>query len=140
MNGEGSVGNDNNNPQPASQGSRDANAAAGNMPDSASTALIYLKNGKTYSVSDYWLQGGRLYYTVNYGAPSTLKLKEVDWQRTVDENARRGIRFSLKPRPSTANSQPSRQNEGSTAMSTAPAPAAGPQLQTSSQSIPEASN
>jgi hypothetical protein len=134
MSGNGSAGNDNNNSQPALQGSDDANAVAGNVAGSASAALIYLKNGTTYSVSDYWLQGDRLHYTVNYGAPSTLKLKEVDWQRTVDENARRGIRFSLKPHPSTANSQPSRQNGGSTAMSTTPAPTSGPQLQTSSQS------
>jgi hypothetical protein len=107
---------------------------AGNVAGSASAALIYLKNGTTYSVSDYWLQGGRLHFTVNYGAPSTLKLKEVDWQRTVDENARRGIRFSLNPHSSGANSQPSRQSQGRAEPATTPAPASGPQLQTSSQS------
>jgi hypothetical protein len=132
--GNASAGNDNDDSQRSLQGSGDANVAAGNVAGSASAALIYLKNGTAYTVSDYWLQGGRLYYTVNYGAPSTLKLKEVDWQRTVDENARRGIRLSLKPHPSTANSQPSRQNEGSTAMGTTPAPASRPQLQTSLQS------
>lgn len=134
MTGDGSAGNDNDDSQRALQGSGDANAPARNVAGSASAVLIYLKNGTTYTVSDYWLQGGRLYYTVNYGAPSTLKLKEVDWQRTVDENARRGIRFSLKPHPSTANSQPSHQYEGSTAIGTTPAPASRPQLQTSSQS------
>ena len=72
----------------------------GNLAGSAPTWLIYLKIGTTYSVSDYWLPAGRLHYAVNYGAPSTLKMKEVDLQRTVDENARRGIRFSLRPHPS----------------------------------------
>ncbi len=134
MNGNSSAGNDNNNSQRAPQGSDDANAVAGNVTGSAPAALIYLKNGTTQSVTDYWLQGGRLHYTVNYGAASTLKLKDVDWQRTVDENARRGIRFSLKPHPSSASSQPSRQNQGSTAPATTPAPASGPQLQTSSHS------
>ena len=134
MNGNSSAGNDNNNSQRAPQGSDDANAVAGNVAGAAPSALICLKNGTTYSVSDYWLQGGRLHYTVNYGAPSTLKLKEVDWQRTVDENARRGILFSVKPHPSSANSQPSRQSQGSTAMATTPAPASGPHLPTSSQS------
>src|SRR5271156_753061 len=110
MNGNSSAGNDNNNSQRAPQGSDDANAVAGNVAGAAPSALICLKNGTTYSVSDYWLQGGRLHYTVNYGAPSTLKLKEVDWQRTVDENARRGILFSVKPHPSSAISQPSRQS------------------------------
>lgn len=134
MNNNSSVRDDNNNFQPALQGCDDANPVAGNVAGSASAALIYLKNGTTYSVSDYWLLDGRLHYTVNNGAPSTLKLKEVDWQRTVDENARRGIRFSLKPHPSSANSQPSRQTQGSTESATTPAPASGPQLQTSSQS------
>lgn len=105
-----------------------------NRASSAPTSLIYLKNGTRYSVSDYWLQGGRLHYTVNDEAPSTLKMKEVDLQRTVDENARRGIRFSLKPHPSSVTSQPSRQNQGSTAAATTPAPASDRQLQTSSQS------
>jgi hypothetical protein len=96
--------------------------------------LIYLKIGTTYSVGDYWLQAGRLHYAVNYGAPSTLQMKEVDLQRTVDENARRGIRFSLRPHPSSVTSQPSRQNQGSTAPATTGAPASDSQLQTSSQS------
>jgi hypothetical protein len=134
MNGYSSAINDNNNLPPVPQGSDDANPAVGNLAGSAPTALIYLKNGTTQSVTDYWLQAGRLYYTVNYGAPSTLKMKEVDLQRTVDENARRGIRFSLKPHPSNANSQPSRQNQGSTAPPTTPAPASARQPQTSSQS------
>ncbi len=134
MNDNSSARDDNSNFQPALQGSDNANPVAGNVAASAPTALIYLKNGTTYSVSDYWLQGGRLHYSVNYGAPSTLKLKEVDWQRTVDENARRGIRFSLKPHPSSANSQPGRQNQRSTAPAATPGAATDPQLQTSSQS------
>jgi len=134
MNDYSSASNDHNNFEPALQGSDDANPAAGNVADSAPTALIYLKNGTTYSVTDYWLQSSRLHYTVNYGAPSTLEMKEVDLQRTVDENARRGIRFSLKPHPSSVNSQPSRQNQGSTVQATTPAPASDRQLQTSSQS------
>src|SRR5580704_2942270 len=134
MSGNSSAGNDNNNSQRAPQGSDDANAVAGNVAGSAPAALIYLKNGTTQSVTDYWLQGGRLHYTVNYGASSTLKLKEVDWQRTVDENARRGVHFLLKPHPSSANSQPSRQNLDSTVPATTPASASVRQLQTSSQS------
>jgi hypothetical protein len=134
MNDYSSASIDHNNFEPALQGSNDTTPLAGNVADSAPTALIYLKNGTTYSVTDYWLQGGRLHYTVNHGGPSTLKVKEVDLQRTVDENARRGIRFSLKPHPSSVNSQPSRQNQGSTVPFTTPAPASNRQLQTSSQS------
>jgi len=127
------VSNDNNSFEPSPQGSDDTNRVAGYVAGAAPTALIYLKNGTTYSVSDYWLQGGRLHYTVNYGAPNTLKMKQVDFQRTVDENARRGIRFSLKPHPSSVNTQPNRQNQGSTPPATTPAPASDAQLQTWSQ-------
>ena len=104
MNDNSWVRDDNNNFEPALQGSDDTNPVAENVAGSAPMAMICLKNGTTYSVTDYWLQSGRLHYTVNYGAPSTLKMKEVDLQRTVDENARRGIRFSLKPHPSSVNS------------------------------------
>jgi hypothetical protein len=91
MNDNSSVSDDYHNFESAPQGSDDTNLVAGNVSGSAPTWLIYLKTGTTYSVSDYWLQGGRLHYTVNYGAPSTLKMQEVDLQRTVDENARCGI-------------------------------------------------
>jgi predicted component of type VI protein secretion system len=134
MNDNSSVSDDYHNFESAPQGSDDTNLVAGNVSDSAPTWLIYLKTGTTYSVSDYWLQGGRLHYTVNYGAPSTLKMQEVDLQRTVDENARRGIGVLLKPHPSSVTSQPSRQNQASTAPATTPPPASDPQPQTSSQS------
>jgi hypothetical protein len=44
---------------------------------------------------------------VNYGGESTLNMDELDLQRTVNENARRGINFSLHPNPSTVTPQPS---------------------------------
>jgi hypothetical protein len=75
-----------------------------------------------------------LHYTVNYGGESTLNMDEVDLQRTVDENARRGIRFSLKPNPSRVSSQPVPQNQNNSAPVTSPAPSPDPQLQTAAQS------
>jgi hypothetical protein len=66
-----------------------------------------LKDGTTYAASDYWLQDGVLHYTVNYGGESTLNMDELDLQRTVNENAQRGINFSLHPGPSSVNPQPS---------------------------------
>ena len=71
------------------------------------TVLLYLKDGTTYAASDYWLQDGQLHYIVNYGGESTLDMDELDLQRTVNENARRGVNFSLHPNPSTVNPQPS---------------------------------
>jgi hypothetical protein len=123
----------NDNVEPALESNENTNPITGNVAASTPTALIYLKDGTTYAASDYWLQGGQLHYTVNYGGESTLSMDEVDLQRTVDENARRGIHFSLKPNPSRVSSQP-RQNQNNSAPAVAPAPSSDPALQTASQS------
>src|ERR1700733_9969627 len=83
------------------------NPITGDVSSSRPTVLLYLKDGTTYAASDYWLQDGLLHYTVNYGGESTLNMDELDLQRTVNENARRGINFSLHPNPTSANPQPS---------------------------------
>jgi hypothetical protein len=130
------VSNDNNNVLPVLQGSqgfRDSNLIIGNEADSAPTALIYLKDGTTFAASDYWLQAGQLHYMVNHDGETTLSMDEVDLQRTVDENARRGVRFSLKPNPSNVDSQPSRQTQENAAPVATAAPVSDPQLQTSSR-------
>jgi hypothetical protein len=131
-NDNNSVGDDN--LAPETQGSVNTNPVTGNVAASTPTALIYLKDGTTYAASDYWMQNGRLHYTVNYGGEGTLNMDEVDLQRTVDENARRGVRFSLKPYPSTVNSAPNQRNQNNGTPAIAPAPATDPQLQTTSQS------
>ncbi|MFZ3332543.1 MAG: hypothetical protein WA197_18045 [Candidatus Acidiferrales bacterium] len=136
------------------QGSPDDNPDTGNVAASTPTVLIYLKDGTTYAASDYWLADGQLHYIVNYGGESTLNMDDVDLQRTVDENARRGVNFSLKPRPNRMNPQPGSNGESSTAPSnqtaqpnrynnaapaTAPAPPPNatpqPQTETTSQTI-----
>jgi hypothetical protein len=89
------------------QGSPNDNPDTGNVSSSRPTVLLYLKDGTTYAASDYWLQDGQLHYTVNYGGENTLDMDELDLQRTVNENARRGVNFSLHPNPSTVNPQPS---------------------------------
>ena len=79
----------------------------GNVASSTPSVLIYLKDGSTFVASDYWLKGGVLYYNVNYGGPGNVSMDDVDLQRTVDENARRGVRFQLKPDPDPSNATPS---------------------------------
>jgi hypothetical protein len=83
------------------------NPVTGDVSSSRPTVLLYLKDGTTYAASDYWLQDGLLHYTVNYGGESTLNMDDLDLQRTVNENARRGINFSLHPNPSIPQPQPS---------------------------------
>ncbi|HEY4951306.1 MAG TPA: hypothetical protein VIH88_13295 [Candidatus Acidoferrales bacterium] len=161
----GPVAPDNSGGTAEPQGSPNDNPVSGNVSSSRPTVLLYLKDGTTYAASDYWLQDGVLHYMVNYGGENTLEMDELDLQRTVNENARRGINFSLHPNPSSVNPQPSsngyaargsstdqsnryhapqydnRNNNGNgatpaTAPSPAPAPAPlAPQTQTASQTL-----
>jgi len=55
-----------------------------------------------YPASDYWFSDNQLHYTVNYGGVGTIDMDQLDLQRTVDENAKRGVRFTFKPSPNTA--------------------------------------
>jgi hypothetical protein len=59
--------------------------------------VFYLKDGSSYGVTDYWLEGGRLHYVTTYGGSNAIDLDELDTQRTVDENAKQGVTFTLKP-------------------------------------------
>jgi hypothetical protein len=74
--------------------------------------LIYLKDGTSYGAMSYWLDAGQLHYITNYGGEATVDMGQLDLQRTVDENARIGVDFTLRPAapapagpPSTPDSQ-----------------------------------
>jgi hypothetical protein len=83
------------------------NPVTGNVAATTPTVLIYLSDGTTLAASDYWLADGQLHYYVNYGGENSVDMSQVDLQRTVNENAKRGVRFSLKPNPDSANPVPS---------------------------------
>jgi len=61
--------------------------------------LIYLTDGTGYEVTDYWVADNRLHYVTNYGAENSVEVTQFDLQRTVDENAERGVAFTLKNLP-----------------------------------------
>jgi hypothetical protein len=87
-------------PDPAAlQGSDQSSQAT--PPPAPSATLIYLKDGTSYDVMSYWLDAGKLHYITNYGGESTIDMSQLDLQRTVDENARLGASFTLKPAPVT---------------------------------------
>jgi hypothetical protein len=74
--------------------------------------LIYLKDGTSYEAMSYWLDAGKLHYITNYGGETTVDMGQLDLQRTVDENARIGVAFTLRPAgpaPATQDSQPAPQ-------------------------------
>jgi hypothetical protein len=68
---------------------------------SNSAATIYLKDGSSYGVTDYWLAGGELHYITNYGGENSISLERLNLQRTVDENAAVGVNFILSNQPSS---------------------------------------
>jgi hypothetical protein len=76
---------------PASQ--PPTNGAETASPD----VLLYLKTGEVYSIRDCWLAGGRMHYTFSDGAENAVDIGLIDLQRTVDENAKRGVPFTLRP-------------------------------------------
>ena len=61
--------------------------------------LIALKGETIYGATDYWIEGGRLFYVLRSGAEGALDLNEVDWDRTAQLNAERGITLTLRDRP-----------------------------------------
>ncbi len=65
------------------------------------TILVYLKDGTTLAADDYWAVDGQFHYRVKYGGESSVDMDQVDMQRTVDENAKRGVRFTMKSKPAT---------------------------------------
>jgi len=79
------------------QGSPNTNPDTGNVATTTPTVLVYLKDGTMYTASDYWLVDGKLHYMTSYSTESVVDMDEVDLQRTVDENAKRGVTFTLKP-------------------------------------------
>jgi len=68
--------------------------------------LLYMRDGSVYSVRDYWVSRGQLHYVLLNGADRTSDIDQLDLQRTVDENARSGVQFTLKPGPSSFGPAP----------------------------------
>jgi hypothetical protein len=79
--------------------------------------VIYLQDGTSYEVTDYWLSDNKLHYVTNYGGENSVAVGQIDMQRTVDANAARGVNFtlhsspppSLTPPPSADSATPSTQ-------------------------------
>jgi hypothetical protein len=61
--------------------------------------VLFMKDGSSYAVTDYWLAGGKLHYVTSYGGENTVDLSRLDIQKTVDENAAEGRKFALRSGP-----------------------------------------
>ncbi len=74
-----------------------------NVAISAPTVLVYLKDGTMLAANDYWLADGQFHYTVKYGGENVIGMDQVDVQKSIDENLKRGVKFTLKARPAMAS-------------------------------------
>jgi hypothetical protein len=74
----------------------------GNTTGEQDEAVLYLKDGTVYLISDYWLADNNIHYVTSDGAEHTIDLDQVDLQKSVDVNARRGVTFTLRPAPDGA--------------------------------------
>jgi hypothetical protein len=65
-------------------------------------AVVYLKDGTVYLISNYWMANDQLHYVMSDGVEHVIDMDEVDLQRTVDANEKRGVDFTLRATPATA--------------------------------------
>jgi len=72
-----------------------------------SVLVIYLRDGSGYGTNDYWIADGKLNFVTTYNGEKSVVLEDVDWQRTVDDNAARGLYFTLRYSPSKQRYKPS---------------------------------
>jgi hypothetical protein len=96
-------------PNQAPDQSTDQSAPPAGAP--ASETDLYFKDGTSLEVLSYWLDAGKLHYITNYNGEMTIDLSQVDLQRTVDENARHGVDFTLRPNPSAPAQTPAAPNQ-----------------------------
>jgi hypothetical protein len=61
--------------------------------------LLFLKNGWMYGLTDYWVEDDRLHYITSYGGENSVPLEQIDFDKTVQLNAERGVEFVLRAKP-----------------------------------------
>lgn len=57
--------------------------------------LLQLRDGSMYGLTDYWVKDGELHYTTTYGGQNSLPFERIDFEKTVQLNADRGVPFVL---------------------------------------------
>lgn len=65
--------------------------------------LVYLRDGTGFGALDYWLTNGTFHIETTYGTEKSLPLSDIDMQRTVAENAARGVTFTVTPYPMSSD-------------------------------------
>ena len=76
-----------------------AAAAPPSAPAAPTTMILYLKDGRTISATDWWVSLGRLQYITDSGQTGAVDVMQLDLARTNEENHKRGLDFRLKFTP-----------------------------------------
>jgi hypothetical protein len=58
-----------------------------------------LKSDTIVPARDYWVACRELVYVLPDGSEASTDLNRIDWQRTTDLNAERGVRVTLRTTP-----------------------------------------
>ena len=67
---------------------------------------LVLKDGTVFGVTSYWLVNDRLFYITTYKIQSSIPIGQLDLQKTVDMNWKRGVAFTLTPQAPQQNPEP----------------------------------
>jgi hypothetical protein len=111
-----------------SEVSPDTNPTTGDVAVSTPSIWLYLKDGTMHEANDYWFAGSKLHFIVNGAGERTIGMDELDLQRTVDENAKRGVSFTLKQNKNDSNTTPNKSDS-----SPGPAHPPAPPIESASQ-------
>jgi hypothetical protein len=57
--------------------------------------LLYTQDGSAFEVKDYWVDSDVLNYVTVDGKKGSFAVGTLDLQRTIDANARVGLKFTL---------------------------------------------
>lgn len=60
---------------------------------------IVTTDGIVFGVTSYWMRNNRLCYITTYNIQHCIPVSQVDLQKTVDMNYKRGVKFTLTPEP-----------------------------------------
>jgi hypothetical protein len=71
--------------------------SANGMKAERPITLLQLRDGSMYGLTDYWVRDGELHYTTTYGGQNSLPFERIDFEKTMQLNAGRGLPFVLLP-------------------------------------------
>ena len=79
--------------QGGANGYRDDDDSAENAP--RPMVIFYTRDGNGYGANDYWQEDGVVHLATTAGSEKTFPMSELDAKKTAEENAARGVYFTL---------------------------------------------